>query len=114
MSRELAAHGVRQGIDLHADACTSCMLCVRECPTWCIDLTSHTEQITEEGARRPRTINVLDAFTIDFGLCMYCGICIEVCPFDALEWSANAESAGHARRDLLQDTDQLSAKTGNP
>ena len=37
-------------------------------------------------ARRPRTVNVLDEFTIDWGLCMYCGICVEVCPFEALEW----------------------------
>ncbi len=107
MSRELAAHGVRQGIDLRADACTSCMLCVRECPTWCIDLTSHTEQITEEGARRPRTINVLDAFTIDFGLCMYCGICIEVCPFDALEWSPTAESVTSVRTNLVEGISEL-------
>lgn len=102
MSRELASQGLRRGIDLLADACTSCMLCVRECPTWCIELTSHTEQITEEGARRPRTVNVLDAFTIDFGLCMYCGICIEVCPFDALEWSSTVEPATKERRSLAE------------
>ena len=73
-------------IELVADKCTSCMICVRECPTWCIDLTAHQEQVSEEGARRPRTVAVLDAFTIEFGLCMFCGICVEACPFDALEW----------------------------
>jgi NADH-quinone oxidoreductase subunit I len=31
--------------------------------------------------------NVLDRFAIDFSLCMYCGICVEVCPYDALFWS---------------------------
>lgn len=74
-------------IALVADKCTSCMLCVRECPTWCIDLDAHHEQVSEEGARRPRTVAVLDAFTIEFGLCMLCGICVEACPFDALEWA---------------------------
>ncbi|MGW1624535.1 NADH-quinone oxidoreductase subunit I, partial [Streptomyces sp. NPDC002172] len=34
-----------------------------------------------------RGAGVLDRFAIDFSLCMYCGICIEVCPFDALFWS---------------------------
>ena len=107
MSRELAADGIRRGIDLVSEKCTSCMLCVRECPTWCIDLTSHTEQISEEGARRPRTVNVLDTFTIDFGLCMYCGICIEVCPFDALEWSSSIESASDQRAQLAEGIDEL-------
>ena len=74
-------------IALIPEACTSCMICVRECPTWCIGLSAHQEQVSEEGARRPRTVAVLDAFTIDFGLCMFCGICVEVCPFDALEWA---------------------------
>ena len=31
--------------------------------------------------------NVLDRFAIDFSLCMYCGICVEACPYDALFWS---------------------------
>ncbi len=70
-------------------ACTSCMICVRECPTWCIHLESHPEPVPglPAGARE-RTHNVLDAFSIDYGLCLLCGICIEECPFDALEWSA--------------------------
>lgn len=73
-------------IVLDRATCTSCDICVRECPTWCIHLTSHPETITAEGAR-PRTINVLDDFRIDFALCMFCGICIDECPFDALAWS---------------------------
>ena len=36
---------------------------------------------------------MLDRFAIDFSLCMYCGICIEVCPFDALFWSPEFEYA---------------------
>ncbi|UJH69484.1 4Fe-4S binding protein [Ornithinimicrobium sp. INDO-MA30-4] len=72
-------------IALLADNCTSCMLCARECPDWCIYIDSHkeTEEPTVEGGRA-KSHNVLDRFDIDFSLCMYCGICIEVCPFDAL------------------------------
>ena len=89
-------------IALDAEACTSCMLCVKECPTWCITLDSHTEQVTEPGARRPTSVAVLDRFAIDMGLCMYCGICIEVCPFDALAWSAEPATATLNRSELAQ------------
>lgn len=73
-------------IELDHESCTSCDICVRECPTWCITLVSHQETVTEPGSR-PKTVNVLDDFKIDWALCMYCGICIEECPFDALSWS---------------------------
>ena len=100
-----AAHGY---IALTPAACTSCMLCVRECPSWCITLESHTVQTSEPGARRPTTVSVLDAFTIDFGLCMFCGICVEVCPFDALEWTPRFDYAASDRSGLVQAIDQLS------
>lgn len=99
-----AARGV---IGLDAAACTSCMLCVRECPDWCIELESHQEQVSEPGARRPRTVNVLDRFAIDWARCMYCGICVEVCPFDALAWSPEHRYAGAAPGDLVHDTARL-------
>lgn len=89
-------------IELSESACTSCMLCVRECPTWCIELTSHNEQISEEGARRPRSVAVLDSFTIDWGLCMFCGICVEVCPFDALWWADALEPTAPTAHDLIR------------
>jgi len=78
---------VRGAIRLDEVACTACDACVRDCPDRCISLTSHLETTpapTPHG--RPRRAAVLDEFTIDFGVCMLCGICIEVCPFDALAW----------------------------
>ena len=86
-------------IALREDSCTSCMVCARECPDWCIYIDSHkeTEPATSEGAR-PRTRHVLDRFAIDYALCMYCGICIEVCPWDALFWSPEFD---HAATDVL-------------
>ena len=78
-------------IALLEENCTVCMLCARECPDWCIYIDSHKETLHVEGAARDRQRNVLDRFAIDFSLCMYCGICIEVCPFDALFWSPQFE-----------------------
>jgi NADH-quinone oxidoreductase subunit I len=82
----MRAHG---SIRLIEPACTSCMICARECPSWCITIDSHTEPVADLPAgSRERTRNVLDRFEIDWSLCMYCGICVEECPFDALEWVA--------------------------
>jgi NADH-quinone oxidoreductase subunit I len=100
-------------IALLEENCTSCMLCARDCPDWCIYIDSHKETVpapigpdgTPQG--RDRTRNVLDRFAIDFSLCMYCGICVEVCPFDALEWSPEFEYAEYDIRDLLHEKDRL-------
>ena len=95
-------------IALLEENCTSCMLCARECPDWCIYIDSHTEPVaTSEPEARPRTRHVLDGFAIDFSLCMYCSICIDVCPFDALFWSAEYDYPETDIRDLLHDKDRL-------
>ncbi|MFD9944447.1 4Fe-4S binding protein [Nonomuraea sp. NPDC059023] len=94
-------------IALVEENCTSCMLCARECPDWCIYIDSHKETLPAPEGGRPRQRNVLDRFAIDFALCMYCGICIEVCPFDALFWSPEFEYAEGDIRNLLHEKEQL-------
>jgi NADH-quinone oxidoreductase subunit I len=83
------------------------MLCARECPDWCIYIDSHKEEVVVPGAARPRQRNQLDRFDIDFSLCMYCGICIEVCPFDALYWTPEFEYSELDVLDLLHDKNRL-------
>ncbi|MBA3309932.1 MAG: 4Fe-4S binding protein [Nocardioidaceae bacterium] len=95
-------------IALMEENCTVCMLCVRECPAWCIYIDSHKESTPPAApGGRERSHNMLDRFAIDFSLCMYCSICIEVCPFDALHWSPEFEYAEHDVRDLTHEKDRL-------
>ncbi|MFD8560139.1 4Fe-4S binding protein [Streptosporangium canum] len=96
-------------IALVEENCTVCMLCARECPDWCIYIDSHKETVPAPEGGRPRARNMLDRFAIDFSLCMYCGICIEVCPFDALFWSPEFEYAEGDIRNLLHEKDKLAA-----
>jgi NADH-quinone oxidoreductase subunit I len=94
-------------IALIEENCTVCMLCSRECPDWCIYIDSHKEQVAPKEGGRARTRNILDRFAIDFALCMYCGICVEVCPFDALHWSPEFEYAEHQIERLTHEMDTL-------
>jgi NADH-quinone oxidoreductase subunit I len=95
-------------IALMEENCTVCMLCARECPVWCIYIDSHKEAeppATPGGRERSR--NMLDRFAIDYSLCMYCSICVEVCPFDALFWSPEFEYSEYDIRNLTHEKDRL-------
>jgi NADH-quinone oxidoreductase subunit I len=106
--RPVLAPRTRGVIALMDENCTVCMLCSRECPDWCIYIDSHKETVppAKEGGRA-RTRNVLDRFAIDFSLCMYCGICVEVCPFDALWWSPEFEYAEYEMPRLIHEMGKL-------
>ncbi len=106
--KEDLAPRTRGVIALKEENCTVCMLCARECPDWCIYIEGHKEKRPprREGGK-PRTVNALDRFDIDYALCMYCGICVEVCPFDALFWTPEYEYSESKLADLLHDKDRL-------
>ena len=106
--KETPTPRARGVIALKEDNCTVCMLCARECPDWCIYIEGHKYLAPprREGGS-PRQKNALDRFDIDFSLCMYCGICVEVCPFDALFWSPEYEYSEFRLADLLHDKERL-------
>ena len=106
--KEKVAPRARGVIALDQEACTSCMLCARQCPDWCIYIEGHKElQPPSKPGGRQRSRAVLDRFDIDYALCMYCGICVEVCPFDALFWSPEYEYSEFNMGDMLHDKERL-------
>ena len=106
--KEMPVTRARGVISLHEDNCTSCMLCARECPDWCIYIEAHkTLAPPRREGGKPRQVNTLDRFDIDFSLCMYCGICVEVCPFEALFWTPEYEYSEPRIADLLHDKERL-------
>ena len=86
----------RGNLRLRRDKCTSCMICVNYCPNYCISL----DYIVGEDKKRK-----LRNYTVDMGLCMYCCICTEVCPFDANYWDQNYERGVYNRKDLIERKD---------
>ncbi|HEV2906722.1 MAG TPA: NADH-quinone oxidoreductase subunit I [Actinomycetota bacterium] len=94
-------------ISLKAENCTVCWKCSRECPDWCIYIESHKETHEPAAGGRARSAKVLDRFAIDYALCMYCGICVEVCPFDALFWSPEFEYATYGIQELTHEKEKL-------
>ncbi len=95
-------------IALKPENCTVCWKCSRECPDWCIYIESHKETHQPASGGRARSAKVLDRFAIDYALCMYCGICVEVCPFDALFWSPEFEYATYGIQELTHEKEKLS------
>ncbi|MFN2590883.1 MAG: 4Fe-4S binding protein [Actinomycetota bacterium] len=94
-------------IALKQENCTVCWKCSRECPDWCIYIESHKETHPPASGGRARSVKVLDRFAIDYALCMYCGICVEVCPFDALFWSPEFEYAEYDIFQMTHEKDRL-------
>jgi len=76
-----------------AELCTGCKECVSICPVQCI-------QVGVELGPNPRKKWISD-FTIDFGKCIFCGFCVDVCEPESLIHTRKFEGAVLAREDLI-------------
>lgn len=80
--------------------CTGCMVCVRYCPTQCMTAQMKDNPKFEEGVSHRKKI--IEKFEINLGRCILCGICVEVCNFDAIEMSHE-----HERSERLRDANRV-------
>jgi len=85
--------------------CTGCMVCIRDCPTQCMTAKMKDNPLHAEGKSRRRKI--IDEFEINLGRCILCGICVDVCNFDAIEMSHDHELSKYARNGNRVDLQQL-------
>ena len=75
--------------------CTSCMVCIRQCPTLCMSATMTDNPLHQEGRSSRRKI--VETFEINLNRCILCGICVEVCNFDAIVMSHEHEMSTYQR-----------------
>ena len=75
--------------------CTSCMVCIRQCPTQCMSSVMKDNPLHGEGKSTRRKI--VDTFEINLNRCILCGICVEVCNFDAIVMSHEHEMSTFTR-----------------
>jgi NADH-quinone oxidoreductase subunit I len=85
--------------------CVSCQICEKECPPKCIYIVKSKDKKPDYKNQQqfyPAT------FDIDLSVCMSCGICAEVCPFESIKMDTEYEWSTANRFDgLLVKKNQL-------
>jgi NADH-quinone oxidoreductase subunit I len=74
---------VYDGDDWHQGLrCVSCQICEKECPPKCIYIVKSKDKKPDYKGQ-PQYYPAI--FDIDLSVCMSCGICAEVCPFESIK-----------------------------
>lgn len=74
-----------------------------------VELSLPEEAAVQEAKRCLRCDLAYEAekYTLKGGVCIYCGLCVESCPFDALHMGYDYERAKYRRGDLVQTKEML-------
>ena len=90
--------------------CTGCASCAKYCPLGIIRIvTDPSGEAMHEGENYG-----IEVFDIDIGRCMFCGLCVEACPYDALHMGSGFEEGSYTRGELVIDVDRLKAAPKRP
>ena len=81
------------------ERCTGCSTCAQACPDGCI--------LVQTSPRADGTLNI-DRYEIDFRICMYCGLCTEACPYQAIQSGGRYDDAVYVFENMYRDRDALS------
>ena len=76
------------------EVCSGCRYCSDVCPIECI----HIE--TEPGPER--NVSWVAVFDVDHARCMFCGLCVEVCPTKSLQHTREYQGSVFRLADLVQ------------
>src|SRR6266542_1986968 len=101
--------GARGTPELIAERCRGHAACAAVCPTSAIDVLPASPGAANGMARTgaasaASNVQTLDApriWQIDYGRCVFCGLCAEVCPEQAIAITGRYELAARRREDLI-------------
>jgi NADH-quinone oxidoreductase subunit I len=80
------------------ERCTGCSTCAQACPDGCI--------LVVTSPREDGSLNK-DRYEIDFRLCMFCGLCVEACPYEAIQAGGPFDDAVYVFDDMYRDKQAL-------
>lgn len=102
--------------------CTGCLICMQACPIQCIEIKIEKRETSpspltlspqgrgsnalpegENPAEAPKPApaqRLITKFDIDIGKCMFCGLCTEPCPTNAIHFTKEFERATENLDDL--------------
>lgn len=79
--------------------CTACGICQNVCPSFgTIEIKKAKD---DNGKPYP------EEYTIDLNKCIFCGNCVQYCPFDAIKMTKNYELADEKKSSLKLDINTL-------
>ena len=94
----------------YEERCTGCASCAKYCPLGIIRIiTDPSGEASAEGGNYS-----IEAFDIDLGRCMYCGLCVEACPYDALFMGSGFERGKYERKGLVIPLEELRSAPKKP
>ena len=87
--------------------CIACGICEMNCPNGTIKITS--EFVTDETGKKKK---VLIKYRYDLGSCMFCQLCVKMCPQQAIEFKPTFEHAVYTRSKLVKYLHDESIENG--
>ncbi len=83
--------------------CTACAQCVRVCPVIAIRIDKEDKMYEKDAA-----------LYFDYTRCIFCGLCVQSCRFDALYHTAVVDISEGERDDLLYGPDKIETLDRDP
>lgn len=103
-------YDARQGVGLPGfkgrhilffDKCTGCQLCAIACDGVAV-------AIDMQKVQKGNPQNKKDIWpAVDYGRCVFCGLCVDACPFDALRMTNDYELSAYDKMNLKYTPDML-------
>ena len=89
--------------------CIACGSCERNCPNQTISITKRMVDLPDGKKKMKR-----DKYMYDLGSCTFCGLCVQVCPTNAIRFSNDFEQAVFTREKLNKQLNYLPEKDDAP